>query len=233
MGNEFDQYAADYETTLNQGLKLTGESSAYFARGRIRWLKQRLQQCDFQARMALDFGSGTGGSLPFLFELLGLDSAVAVDTSSASLAQARQRCPELKVQYQVLSAFQPQGEQDLAFCNGVFHHIPPTERDRALTLIYQAIRPGGFFAFWENNPWNPMTRFMMQRVPFDRDAILVWPRTAKQLLRQAGFIVGSVDFLFIFPNRLAALRWMEPWFIRLPLGGQYLVLARKPEIQQR
>ena len=40
--------------------------------------------------------------------------------------------------------------------------------------------------------------------------------------------VLRTDFLFIFPRVLKWLRWIEPLVSRLPLGGQYLVLGRKP-----
>jgi len=44
---------------------------------------------------------------------------------------------------------------DLAYCNGVFHHIAPDARPEALAMIRDALKPGGLFAFWENNAWNP------------------------------------------------------------------------------
>ena len=47
-------------------------------------------------------------------------------------------------------------------------------------------------------------------------------------LRRAGFEIVLGDSLFVFPGALAFLRPLEPWLCKLPLGGQYLVLARKP-----
>ncbi|MCS7034896.1 MAG: class I SAM-dependent methyltransferase, partial [Phycisphaerae bacterium] len=89
-------------------------------------------------------------------------------------------------------------------------------------------RPGGYFAFWENNPWNPGTRFIMSRCPFDDDAIPLSPLESRRRVRVAGFTVMRTDFLFIFPKVLGWLRWMERPLSRLPLGGQYQVLCRKP-----
>jgi SAM-dependent methyltransferase len=54
-----------------------------------------------------------------------------------------------------LSGYQPAGQADLAFCNGVFHHIPLEERAEAVAYVYRSLRPGGLFAFWENNPVEP------------------------------------------------------------------------------
>ena len=115
----------------------------------------------------------------------------------------------------------------MVFCNGVFHHILPAERAAAVDYIFHNLRPGGIFAFWENNPWNPGTRYVMSRIPFDRDAITLSPPTARRLLCDGGFEIERTDFLFLFPRALGWLRGIEPLVCRLPLGAQYQVLARK------
>lgn len=97
-----------------------------------------------------------------------------------------------------------------------------------MAFVRAALRPGGYFAFWENNPWNPGTVAIMRRIPFDRDAIMISPTEARRLLGAAGFEVVSVDSLFYFPRMLSWLRPLEPALSRLPLGGQYLALARRP-----
>jgi SAM-dependent methyltransferase len=119
-----------------------------------------------------------------------------------------------------------EGEFDLAYCNGVFHHIAPGQRLEALALIHGALRAGGLFSFWENNPWSPATRYVMSRCAFDRDAILLSPPEARALLRRGGFQIVRTDFRFIFPRALRALRPIEDAVYRLPLGAQYQVLCR-------
>ena len=120
----------------------------------------------------------------------------------------------------------------MAYCNGVFHHIDPTDRPAAVRYVWKALRPGGVFAFWENSPWNPGTRLVMRRIPFDRDAVLLAAPAARRLLEGNGFEVVRTDFTFVFPNFLKALRRVEKRLARLPLGAQYLVLARKPAHQR-
>jgi hypothetical protein len=68
----------------------------------------------------------------------------------------------------------------------------------------------------------------MSRVPFDRDADMLFPQQARSLLVGGGFDVLSTDYLFIFPAILKILRPLEARLCKLPLGGQYLILARKP-----
>jgi hypothetical protein len=116
----------------------------------------------------------------------------------------------------------------LAYCNGVFHHIPVSKRNEVVRYIARTLRPGGLFALWENNPWNPGTRYVMSRIPFDRDAVTLTAPETRRLLTDGGFEIIMTNFLFVFPRLLGWLRWMEPFMSGLPVGAQYLVLCRKP-----
>ncbi|MDF1852663.1 MAG: class I SAM-dependent methyltransferase [Verrucomicrobiales bacterium] len=222
---EFDEFAEDYDSELKKGLSISGEDKDYFAKGRIQWLKKRL--AGIPTREVLDFGCGTGSATPFFFELLGIDRLLGQDPSEKSLSQARTKWSGFSAEFfQAPPADSP--AVDLAFCNGVFHHIPPEFREEAMESVFSQVKPGGYFAFFENNPWNPITRLAMSRVPFDADAILVWPGEARKLLQDAGFEVRHKDFLFFFPRALAWLRPLEPFLRWIPFGGQYLILCQKP-----
>ena len=94
--------------------------------------------------------------------------------------------------------------------------------------MIDSLRPGGLFALWENNPWNPGTRWVMSRIPFDRDAITIPPPEGRRMLTAAGFAIEETAYLFIFPRALKWFRPLERRLTRLPLGAQYLTLARKP-----
>lgn len=227
---EFDEFAEDYDAALDKGLALSGEGKDYFAEGRMRWLARRLEELGKSSpQAALDFGCGTGSATPFFFSHLPIKALLGTDPSEKSLEIARQTWKTYAVEFRIPEVDDSVDAFDLAFCNGVFHHIVPEERAAALAQIFRSLKPGGLFAFWENNPWNPVTRYAMSRVPFDADAILVWPHEARKLLRAAGFQILKTDYQFFFPRSLAALRILESSLAWLPVGGQYLVLARKPE----
>lgn len=224
--SDFDIYAQNYDEALALGLSVTGESKDYYAAGRVAWLAKRLRSLDHRVRTVMDFGCGTGSGVPYLFDGLGARLVHGVDVSAASLETARATHTRDGATFAMIE--EPVGPTfDLAFCNGVFHHIPVAEREGAAAYVYDALLPGGIFALWENNPFNPGTRYIMSRVPFDRDAIMLTPRRTRRLLRDAGFDIVRTDYLFIFPHLLRALRPLERALAPLPLGGQYLVLARK------
>lgn len=225
---EFDQYAEDYDAALAQGLAVSGESKEFFAEGRARWLAGCLSRLGAPAGHILDFGCGTGSATPHLLRLPGASELTGVEVSAGSLKVAERLHQAPNVRFHLSAKYAARGDISLAFCNGVFHHIPKAERTGAARYVFETLRPGGLFAFWENNPWNPGTRLVMSRIPFDRDAIPLSFLEAGRLLRAAGFEILRTDFLFIFPRALRFLRPLERLAAALPLGAQYQVLARKP-----
>ena len=223
----FDRYARSYELALSNALAPSGESREYFAEGRVEWLKRCLGSLGTRPRNVLDFGCGDGSTTPILQRILDADICTGVDVSAKSLDVARKHFATKHIRYELLEDLQAEGQMDLAYCNGVFHHIAPAERKDALGLIRDALKPGGLFAFWENNSWNPATRYIISRCPFDKDAILLSPLAARALLKEAGFEMLRIDFRFIFPRFLRSLRRVEDFAIRLPFGAQYQILCRK------
>jgi SAM-dependent methyltransferase len=224
---EFDAYAENYAESLGRGLAISGEDSSYYLRGRVAWLKKCLAQFGLRPTRCLDFGCGCGDSEAELLRALELEAVTGVDESSSQIQIARRKCFDPKCSFEVVSELQPKGGFDLAYCNGVFHHIPPAARAGCLQYVRDSLKPGAYFALWENNPWNPGTRYVMSRIPFDRNAIPLSPREAYGLLKTAGFRVVHTTFLFVFPRALRAFRPLEPWLARLPLGAQYQVLCVK------
>jgi len=225
----FDSFADEYDHQLGHGLAATGEDKNYFANGRIELLSSRLREASATFETVLDFGCGTGGAAPLFFASLGCHGYVGVDESARSIELAASSNTGFNVRFQTLASFQPTADVDLAYANGVFHHIALEDRVAAASLVYSALKPGGHFALWDNNPWNPGARYVMRRIPFDRDAVMLSAPEARRVLRDAGFEIVTTDFLFIFPAFLSALRFMERPLSKLPIGGQYQVLARKPE----
>jgi SAM-dependent methyltransferase len=224
----FDHYAGGYDAALEQGLAVSGEGKEYFARGRVEWLAGRLRRLGHRPGAVVDFGCGTGSATPYLLDTLGADAVTGLEVSAESLAVARRDHGSDRAAFHLIDEYAPAGAADLAFCNGVFHHIPVDRRRASAGYVLRCLRPGGLFAFWENNPWNPGTRLVMSRIPFDRDAVTLSPPAARRLLRSAGFEVVRTDFRFIFPRALKWLRGLERPLAPFPLGAQYLVLARRP-----
>ena len=174
-----------------------------------------------------------GSNHSFFLQHFDLLKLTGIDPSSESIDQAKKNFALLdsdsscEVTYLRSDDFTPESNYDLVYCNGVFHHIPLEERCRALGTIYECLRPGGVFAFWENNPYSLPARYVMSKIPFDHDAIMVWPSQVRELMTRIGFEVVSTDYHFIFPSLLRWMRWSEKLFCKLPLGAVFSVIHQK------
>jgi SAM-dependent methyltransferase len=224
---EFDQFAENYDERLNNALSASGETKDFFARGRVEWLAQCLREISLSVHSAIDYGCGVGGTTVFLHDLLPCQSVLGLEISELELERAKRDYGSSTCRFLTFPEYQPDGSADLVYCNGVFHHIPPVERAGAVNYILRCLRPGGIFALWENNPWNPGTQYVMHRCDFDRDAVKISPPGALRMLRSGGFEILRTDHRFFFPRTLSWLRSLEPALAKVPLGGQYQVLARK------
>ena len=224
---EFDKFARDYEALFKPWLKIAGGSREFFARARLTWLAGLLRNQQIAPRRVMDFGCGTGISLPLLADILGAEQVIGLDTSEESLAVARSAVGHHSVELATPAKYLPQAELDLVFCNGVFHHITVAERPAAVDYIYHCLRPGGIFAMWENNPWNPVQSFAMKRSKIDENAIPLPPPESRQLITSMQFGVIRMDYLFFFPGSFRWLHPLEKLLIKVPLGAQYQILARK------
>jgi SAM-dependent methyltransferase len=225
--SEFDQYIETYDCACQRGLDLTGEDRDFYARRRVA-LTQRMCPDPRSVREIIDFGCGLGHTAPHLLAAFPNARLLGIDNSTDTIDRAERTYGNDRTRFAHDGADWPQGQVDLIYCNGVFHHIPIAERSSVVDRLLRSLRPGGLFALWENNPWNPGTRFVMKRIPFDRDAIVLSCLEAAGLVRGSGFSVERTTFHFYFPRFLAFLRVTERLFESVPLGGQYCVFARRP-----
>lgn len=225
---EFDAFAGNYNSLLEKGLSITGETSAYFLHGRIDYLVRSMRCLKKSTETIMDYGCGVGTTAPVLLRQLSAKSVLGVDISEDEIAVARSSCSSPDTRFLAINTYHPFGTFDLAYYNGVFHHIPPPQRLAAVRYVYNSLKPGGVFAFFENNPWSPAARYVMRRIPFDKTAIMISAAKASQLLTHGGFEVFTISYLFIFPRCMNFLRFMETAIQRVPIGAQYLVLCIKP-----
>lgn len=220
--------SAEYEQMLRKGVDLTGEDPAYFMRSRVADVQRSLPPA-WRVKRILDFGCGIGESSAYLAAVFPGSEVVGVDTAANAVRTAQERHGSPRVSFGTLDLLGQAGRFDLCYVNGVFHHVEPAQRLDTVRAIRNSLSAGAWFALWENNPWNPGTRMVMSRIPFDRDAKTLSYREAQNLVTAAGFQLGApTRFLFYFPRSLSYLRPAERFFVRLPLGGQYCVLARNP-----
>ena len=215
----------DYDDQLQQGIRLSGEDKTFFIDGRVAELRARLPD-DVAPRRILDFGCGAGETTVRLAEAFPAATVVGTDPSTEVLAHATATRGDDRITFLPFDQVD-EASIDLCYVNGVLHHVPVADRAAVVDGIRRRLRPGGLFAVFENNSWNPGARLVMRRIPFDRDAVMLSPRETGRLLQNADFDVVARRSLFWFPHPLRFLRPLEPALGRVPLGSQYLVLGRR------
>jgi SAM-dependent methyltransferase len=224
----FLEAGAGYAEQLSRGLKLTGEDATYFARQRVRRTNHIAAADGVRPGVVLDFGCGSGAGFASLRETFADARIVAFEPDHALRTSAADAAASAGVEILNGETLELRGVADIVYCNGVFHHIPLTERMAAMRRLRDALRPGGLACIWENSPYNPGTRLIMSRIPFDRDARLLPPRGLRALQQSCGLLHVTTEYHFVFPRALAFLRRSEPLLRSLPIGGQYLVVGRTP-----
>ncbi|HEV8605035.1 MAG TPA: hypothetical protein VGQ99_06695, partial [Tepidisphaeraceae bacterium] len=72
----FDQYAEEYDSALARGISVSGEDKMYFARGRVDWTRKVLDKLGEKTQTILDFGCGTGSSIPLFLNWPGVNLVI-------------------------------------------------------------------------------------------------------------------------------------------------------------
>ncbi len=220
---EFDHFAGDYERILDQSVAGSGEDSAYFSEYKALYL-QRLLTPAFSGKV-LDFGCGVGLLSGFLKKHL---PAIHIDGFDVSRESIQAINPALTEQGLFTSdTVQLSRDYQLIVVANVLHHIQREERQRVIRDLADRLAHGGRLAIFEHNPANPVTRWVVERCPFDHDAVLLPPSETGGYASAVGLAVARRDYIVFMPRFLAWLRPMEPWFGWLPLGAQYVTVGQK------
>ena len=93
--------------------------------------------------------------------------------------------------------------------------------------FYRVLVPGGTMVIIEHNPYNPVTRFVVNRCEFDRDAELLSMSLTKNLLQAANFEKVDCGYFYTIPPINPTMSLIDSWFSEIPLGAQYYCAYRK------
>ena len=228
MGSaEFDSIAEAYAEQHAASIRLSGEEPEYFHRYKIDAVARVLRHDGVAPKRILDFGAGIGNSLPHLQGTFPDAEVTCLDVSLDSLAKCSARAvrPVTILPYDGLSIPCGRGAFDFVFTACVFHHIDSRDHVRLLREIRRVLAPGGRFALFEHNPWNPATQHAVRTCPFDENAVLISGPEMRRRLAAAGFARIDLAYRVFFPAPLARLRPLEDRLGWLPIGAQYSLIA--------
>jgi ubiquinone/menaquinone biosynthesis C-methylase UbiE len=225
---EFDQLAHSYVEDLEDPVRrFFADDSIYFHRRKLDLLLSTLRErsLDPAAMQWIDAGCGRGDLLK-----LGKEKFGAVSGCDIS-AQMLTYCEGITVRHQsaVTALPFPDCSADIATAVCLLHHVEFEDRLPLLQDLVRVLKPGGILAVVEHNPYNPVTRWIVNRSPVDRNARLLPARMASHLMENLGLHVGKTKyFLYLPENIYSRVGVVEKVLSRLPLGGQYMSIGVKP-----
>lgn len=222
---EFDRFAIEYQGMLEASLEPFGGFNPYYLQQKVYMLRSALS--DENVHSILDFGCGLGATTAMIQEAFPTTRVVGVDISETSIDRARQTNLHIEFGCTKDESFMKEcvGKFDAVYIANVFHHIKVEDRCRVLETVKSMLTPEGRLFFCEHNPYNFLTKWVVSRCEFDRDAILVAPSESRLLLRKAGFNVINTKYLLFFPYTLRFLSRFESIIRWLPIGAQYCLSA--------
>jgi SAM-dependent methyltransferase len=224
---EFNQYASNYEAVINDYIGFCGQPQEFYTRAKADHLRRIIDAKAWTKPLdLLDVGCGHGLIHPHLsdagYRLTGIDVA------ESAIQLARRRNPH--VNYDVYDGLRlPYADEafDVLFTICVMHHVPVDQRDTFVSEARRVLRPGGTLVIFEHNKLNPLVQWVVARIPFDRNAVLLTSWHTKKLVHNAGFRSINCSYILFFPFDAEPLRKVEGYLGWLPLGAQYYVTATK------
>lgn len=220
---EFDKFARHYESIHDENVKISGEGSIYFTQYKARYLASQLSP-NFSGKI-LDYGCGIGRLLVFVRDFFPNATLSGFDPSRESLQEAAKSLPSNVVLTDSISKLD--GDYDVILLANVLHHVEPPQRAALIAELSGRLKKGGRIYFFEHNPLNPVTRWVVSQCEFDHDAVLLYPGEIQRYLKIPMMSAPARDYVMFFPKFLAWLRPIENSLRWLPLGAQYVVQAEK------
>lgn len=226
---EFDAVAAHYRAQLAQSVGDFGAQPDYFGEYKVADVARYAKTHKLTCHRILDFGAGVGASIPFFQRFFPGAALTCGDVSAESLRLAQKEYGDVATYQPLEGVALPFADDsfDIVFAACVFHHIPAALHQPCLQELHRVLSPAGRFFLFEHNPRNPLTVRVVNRCPFDRNAVLIPAGEMQARFLQGGFSAVERKFRLFFPPVLRRLNPLERALGWCALGAQYSLVAAK------
>ncbi len=225
----FDTFAANYQELVTENIRITGETSDYFAAYKARYIARKIALP--QGSRILDYGCGVGLLAEHLMKVLPGRQVDGFDVSKESIGRVSEH---LRVQGTFATKLDALVRTyELIVLSNVLHHVTPADRQDLIRKAGSRLALGGKLVIFEHNPVNPLTRWAVSQCPFDEDAILLPNGETRGYFRRGELQLLWWDYIVFFPRWVKWLRPFEPFLHWCPVGAQYAVVAHSPASLRR
>jgi SAM-dependent methyltransferase len=237
---EFDQHKETYRTDIDKAVSFSGQSHDFFTRVKAEYLIDILRKIESGRQKAgseaspldvLDIGCGHGHIHPYLIKSGVSLKLRAIDVAATVVEEARQANPTVEYEsYEGDKLPYPDQSFDATYTIAVMHHVPPQQWSSFLQEMRRVVRPGGLIIIFEHNPINPLTQWIVRTCPIDDNAVLLSSRKLSKLVAQTDLVDIESRYILFTPLDGPNYRKFDKMIGWLPLGAQYYVSARIPQV---
>ena len=228
INTDFNDFQDCYKEQLQNAISFIGQDLDYFTEVKARYLCEIAKKYLGNTRnlSVLDLGCGVGLTDRFLnteFRKL-----YGIDISEGIIEKAALTNPS--VCYQVYDGKRipfTEESMDIVFTVCVMHHISPSVWLDMIREFHRVLKKGGLLVIFEHNPFNPLTRRVVNNCKFDADAVLLTQYAVKNLINDIGLNLVEGSYILFFPFRGPVFSILDRILRWLPLGAQYYVVGRK------
>ena len=169
---EFDEIANGYNDEIVENLGVFGkfrQSMLFYKSDYLKYILPKTPES------ILDYGCGIGMNIPYLKEYFPSTKLYGCDISKESIKLAKEHIDYC--QFDTIETVEDlkiyENKIDCVFISTVLHHIPPEEHIKWLKGLYGILKKGGYMVIFENNMKNPLTKRFVEKIPMDKDAIML------------------------------------------------------------
>lgn len=229
MNQDFDRFAKDYREVHTKNIRhVAGADSFYFAEYKVLEVKKYEQDEHLQI---LDLGCGDAVTDLFFNRHFPHFQITGIDVSGESIAVATQK----NIGNAVFQTYDGKkipfaDEQfDIVFVAGVLHHVAIDQQQNLVAEAARVLKPTGRLYIFEHNPFNPLTRYLVNSCEFDKGVQLLPSKKTNVLIVKSGLKVSDVKYLIFFPRSsfFKLFHRIEKYLQNWPVGGQYFIRAIK------
>lgn len=228
---DFDDYVKDYREIHTKNIQaFSGKDSSYFGEYKVRIICQELK-CKKPVRI-LDLGCGDGLNAVFFKKYFPGMQYEGLDISKESIFLAKQTIQKRNISFNMYDGKTIPFEDntfDIILIACVLHHVSYDKHYELLKECQRVLKGQGHLYIFEHNPFNPLTRKIVNTCPFDRDAVLVRAGRIKRLLCELQFRQAKIAYTIFFPRKFffRYLLGIEKYLKWLPGGGSVLYQMRE------
>ncbi len=225
---EFNAYKDSYNNEIDKAISFSGQSHDYFTKVKAENL---LNIIDKELSLAkeitlIDVGCGHGLIHPFLLcnekiKLSGIDMADEV----INIAKKNNQSVDYNT-YDGKKLPYKDNSFDVAFAVCVMHHVPPKQWSDFLKEMKRVVKKDGLVVIFEHNPFNPVTRHIVNNCPLDENAVLLKNGKMKSLFKECGYTDITSNYILFVPFDFKIFRFVDKILSWLPMGAQYFTYGK-------